>query len=292
LWREALGKLDVGAFIDAGQYFRFYNFFGLGNNTAKDDGRYDDNFYKARYGGLITFVFLQQSFFQRSHIRLGPAFETLHTDFSTATFLGEAGTGQFNTSPQHLAGLRAEFNLDLRDKPVFTQRGIRLLARHYSYQRLNQGRDGFGLTEGFLDYYGTARLLLPITLGLRLGGARNYGHDLPFYKYTSLGMQHNLRGYVINRFSGDASAFLNTELRFHLGQFNNSFLPFRYGLLAFYDQGRVWYRHRSPGGWHEGYGGGVYVAPIAERFAFSALLQQSPEESLLIQVGAGFRFDQ
>jgi hypothetical protein len=292
LWRQVIGQLDVGAFIDAGQYFRYYNFFGLGNNTAKDEGRYNDNYYKARYGGLIVQPFVQKVFFQRSHFRLGPTFETLNTDFNDNTFLGEAPGEVFNTATQQLAGLRAEFNLDLRDKPVFTQRGIRLLARHHTYKRLENGGDAFGLTEGFLDYYGSARLLLPITLGLRVGGARNYGRDLPFFKYTALGMQQNLRGYVINRFSGDASAYLNSELRFHIGQVNNAFLPFRYGLLAFYDRGRVWYQHQSPGGWHEGYGGGFYLAPIAERFTLSALLQQSQEESLLIQVGAGFRFDQ
>lgn len=292
LWRQALGKLDVGTFVDAGQYFRFYNFFGLGNNTVKNDTRYNDNYYKARYGGLILQVFLQRAFFKRSYIRLGPAFETLQTDFANDTFLGEAAAAPYNTATQQLAGLLAEFNLDLRDKPVFTQRGLRVFARHNSYKRLKNGQDAFGLSEGFLDYYGSARLLLPLTLGIRVGGARNYGHDLPFYKYTALGMQQNLRGFVINRFSGDASAYLNTELRFHIGQVNNAFLPFRYGLLGFYDRAKVWYRGEAPGGWHEGYGGGFYLAPIAERFALSALLQHSREESVLIQVGAGFRFDQ
>ncbi len=104
-------------------------------------------------------------------------------------------------------------------------------------------------------------------------------------------MNQNLRGYVINRFSGDATAYFNTELRFHIGQLNNSFLPFRYGLLTFYDQGKVWYKGDDTGGWHSGYGGGFYVAPVAERFTFSFLIQQSKEESLLFQVGAGFRFD-
>lgn len=291
LWRQALGPLDVGALVDVGQYFRFYNFFGLGNNTVKDDARYDNDYYQARYSGVISQIFLQQVFFQKSRIRLGPTFESLQTDFDNTTFLGESQAGQFNTARQQLAGLAAELSLDLRDKPVFTQRGVRLLARHSSYRRLNSSQRAFGLSEGFLDYYGSLRLLVPVTLALRLGGARNYGRELPFFKYTALGLQQYLRGYVINRFSGDASAYFNTELRIHIGQVSNPFLPFRYGLLAFYDQGRVWYRGSSPGGWHEGYGGGFYISPLAERFTFSTLLQHSPEERLLIQIGAGFRFD-
>ncbi|MGV3503820.1 MAG: hypothetical protein ACO1O1_08930 [Adhaeribacter sp.] len=292
LWRQAVGRLDVGAYLDAGQYFRFYHFFGLGNQTVKDDARFDAGYYRARYGGVITQVFLQKAFFQKSYFRLGPGYETFHTDFKAQSLLGEAAENQFSTGSQQLASLAAELNLDLRDKEVFTQRGLRLLARHTSYKRLDSGGKGFGLTEGFLDYYGSARLGLPLTLGLRLGGSRNYGSDLPFFKYTTLGLQQNLRGYVITRFAGDARAYLNSELRLHIGQVNNSFLPFRYGLLGFYDQGRVWYRGASPGGWHSGYGGGFYLSPLAERFTFSVLLQQSKEENLLFQLGAGFRFDQ
>lgn len=225
-------------------------------------------------------------------MQLGPLFETFMTNFNQNSFLAEPTQKVYNTAPQQLAGLGAEFNLDLRDRAVFTQRGLRFFARHNSYKRLKNDNDFIGLTEGFADYYGTARILVPVTLGVRLGGAKNYGSNLPFFKYATLGLLQNLRGYVINRFSGSASAYINTELRFHVGQVNNSFLPFRYGLITFFDRGQVWYQGQATGGWHDGYGGGFYIAPFAERFAFSALLQHSREEAVLFQVGAGFRFDQ
>jgi len=292
LWRQVFGQFDIGTYIDAGQYFRYYNFFGLGNNTGKNEALYDANYYKARFGGLMSQVFVQRQFFRQSYIRLGPLFETFTTNYNQNTFLGEPTSKDYNTTPQLLVGAGAEFNLDLRDKPIFTQRGLRFFARHKSYQRLRKNNDYIGLTEGFADYYGTARIFIPITLGVRVGGAKNYGKDLPFFKYATLGMLQNLRGYVINRFSGDASAYINTELRFHVGQVNSSFLPFRYGLITFFDRGKVWYQGQDNGGWHDGYGGGVYIAPFAERFAFSALLQHSREEKVLFQIGAGFRFDQ
>ncbi len=78
----------------------------------------------------------------------------------------------------------------------------------------------------------------------------------------------------------------------HVGEVESAFLPFRYGLIAFFDRGRVWYQGNSAGGWHDGYGGGFYIAPVAERFAFSMILQHSREEALLFNFGAGFRFDQ
>jgi len=105
-----------------------------------------------------------------------------------------------------------------------------------------------------------------------------------------LGQTENLRGYYRNRFSGDASLYYNTELRFALGQVKNGFLPFYYGVFGFYDQGRVYYQEASTGGWHAGYGAGFYLAPVVETLALSVSYQKSVESSL-IQFGLGFRID-
>ncbi|GEO02777.1 hypothetical protein AAE02nite_04410 [Adhaeribacter aerolatus] len=290
-WRQALGNWDAGTFVDIGRNFPFYNFFGLGNNTFKNENLYDDNYYVARFSGLVSHVYLQRQFFRRSYFRIGPRYETFSSRITPGSFIEENTGPQGDLADQQLAGASAIFNLDLRDKPIFTQKGLRLYASHQSFRRLQDSKDYFGISQGFLDYYATARLGLPITLALRLGGAKNYGENLPFYKYTTLGLLQNLRGFVQNRFSGDASAYLNSELRFHIGQVNNSFLPFRYGLLTFYDQGKVWYQGEAAGGWHRGYGGGFYIAPFTERFTFSTLIQHSREENILFQFGAGFRFD-
>ena len=294
LWRYVLGRWDLGAYLDLGGYFRTYDFFGLGNNTRKNEELFDDKFYKARYGGVMSAVFLQRQFFQKSYFRIGPLFETLTTNFRDNSFLDQPNGGLLgvNTGKQQLIGFNTDFLLDLRDKLIFTQRGIRLFVRHNTYKPIKNKEKAYGLTEGFIDYYGTGRVVLPVTLALRLGGARNYGDNLPYYKYTTLGLRPNLRGYVINRFAGDASLYINSEVRFHLGEVESAFLPFRYGGIAFFDRGRVWYQGKSEGNWHDGYGGGFYIAPVAERFAFSLLLQHSREETLLFSFGAGFRFDQ
>lgn len=290
-WRQAVGTWDAGTFVDIGHNFPFYNFFGLGNQTAKNENLYDANYYVARFSGIISHIYLQKQFFGRSYFRFGPRYETFASRIKAGSFIGESMGQQGDLADQELAGASAAFNLDLRDKPVFTQKGLRLYASHYTYRRLQNAQDYFGITQGSLDYYATARLGLPITLAVRVGGAKNYGENLPFYKYTTLGQLQNLRGFVQNRFSGSASAYLNSELRFHIGQVNSSFLPFRYGLISFYDQGKVWYQGESVGSWHRGYGGGFYIAPFAERFTFSTLLQHSREEKYLLQFGAGFQFD-
>ncbi|MBJ6109822.1 hypothetical protein JAO73_12420 [Hymenobacter sp. BT523] len=296
--RYAIGKIDAGATASYGNYFPFYNFFGLGNNTAFSQDLYDNNFYRARYRGVTLNGFLERVFLQRSVLRVGPTFEYYVTDFAANSYLGvlnqTPGSSDIrpNSSTQRLLGVNAVFDLDLRDRQSFARRGVRLRAQHDTYRQLSGNETTFGLTQGFAEYYGTAIIGIPVTLVVKGGGAKNYGPDadIPFYKFASLGLREGLRGYYRNRFSGDASLYYNTELRLALGQVKNGFLPFYYGVFGFYDQGKVYYQGASPGGLHTGYGGGVYIAPVVETLAFAISYQISEEVSLL-QFGLGFRID-
>ncbi|MBC6991957.1 hypothetical protein [Hymenobacter sp. BT491] len=298
--RYAIGKWDIGARTEYGNFFQYYNFFGIGNNTQKDQDLYDDKFYKARYKGFTLAAFTERTFFNRSLFRFGPTYEQYTTNYSTQSYLGQlqqqppqSDVVQPNTGFQRLIGLNALFDLDLRDRQLFARRGARLRLQHDTYHQLNRGKTNFGLTQGFAEYYGTARLVIPVTAVVKVGGAKNYGNrdEIPFYKYTSLGLREGLRGYYRNRFTGDASAYINTEVRLALGRAQTAFLPFSYGIFGFYDRGRVYFRGNSPGGWHEGYGAGFFLAPVSDQYALSVSYQKSKENGL-IQFGLGFRIDQ
>ena len=297
--RHAIGKTDLGAEASYGSSFPFYNFFGIGNNTSLSQDLYDDNYYRARYKGIYIKAFAERTFFQRSYFRLGPSYEYYTSSYDDNGLLGQelrrtlpGEVGRPNADFQRLAAVSAELDLDLRNRRVFAQRGVRLFARHDTYRQLTGTEEFFGFTYASAEYLGTARLGIPITLALKGGGGSTYGNSdhIPFYKLASLGLAENLRGYYRNRFTGDASVYVNSELRFALGQSRNHFLPFYYGLFGFYDQGRVYYQRASPGGWHAGYGGGFYLAPVVETLAFSISYQLS-EENSLVQFGLGFRID-
>jgi len=173
--RYAIGRVDVGAAASYGNFFPFYNFFGLGNNTALNQDQYDTNFYRARYRGVTLAGFLERVLLQRSVLRVGPTFEYYVTDFAPESYLGvlnqAPGTGDIrpNTSTQRLLGLNAVFDLDLRDRQSFARRGVRLRAQHDTYRQFTGTASTFGLTQGFAEYYGTARLGIPITLVLKGG---------------------------------------------------------------------------------------------------------------------------
>lgn len=306
-YRHIFGEWDFAGLGEYGNFYPFYNFFGLGNDTKKNNDLYNARFYRARYAGPRAEANLERVLLRsKSRLRLGALYEDFAPDFSSRSVLGERGADSIpaaaravNTASQRLLGARAELDLDFRDRSFFARRGMRFYARHTSYQQMHladgASRDRFHISEGFAEYYGTARLGLPVTLVLKGGGATVYGAPndrIPFYKFPQLGQAQNLRGYVRNRFTGDAVAYLDTELRLALGQVQSSVIPFSYGVLGFYDVGRVWAGGKSPGGLKAGYGGGLYVSPFVDRFAISVIVGASDEESGLIQFGAGFRIDQ
>jgi hypothetical protein len=306
-YRHVFGEWDFAGLAEYGDYYPFYNFFGLGNDTKKDEGLYNDKFYRARFSGPRAEAALERMLLRsKSRFRATALYEDFQSNVPGGSVLSGEPTNPIptpvravSTADQRLVGGRAELDLDFRDRSFFARRGVRFFARHTTYQQLRVGdggtREMFHVSEGFAEYYGTARIGVPVTLVVKGGGAKVYGapnERIPFYKFPQLGQVQNLRGYVRNRFTGDAVAYLNTELRFALGQVQSTVIPFSYGVVGFYDMGKAYVDNRAPGGMKAGYGGGFYISPFIDRFALSVLYGQSDEETGLIQFAAGFRIDQ
>jgi len=290
-WKEVMGCWDVGIFADYGRNYPYYNFFGLGNQTIKDPDLFDEDYYRVDVRGLMSGIYTETEIFKQGLVRVGLLFENLGATALTDSILGEEGERITGAERVTLGGINASFYLDFRDRQIFATRGIEFLAENTSYATLDGASGNFGLAGTYLKYFGTFRVLIPVTLAVKLGGSKNYGNGIPFYKYTFLGQFSNLKGYKRNRFTGDASAYLNSEIRLHLGKVRNLFLPFETGLIGFYDVGKVWFEGVAEGKWHAGYGGGFYISPITRDYLFTVLFEFSPEEKLLFRFGFGFMLD-
>jgi len=290
-WSELLGTWDAGIDADYGHYYPYYNYFGLGNQSNKDQELFDDDYYRVNLKGLVASVFAENEFFNNGIFKLALLFENLDARAQTDSIFYEVDQRITGADRLNLGGISARFYLDFRDREVFSTRGLQFLAENSTYMTLDGTSGNFGLVESYLKYFGTAKIIIPVTLVLKVGGSKNYGEQIPFYKYTYLGQFTNLRGYKRNRFTGDASAYLNGELRFHLGKVRNLILPFETGLIGFYDMGRVWYGGSSEGSLHAGYGGGFYFSPLSRDYLFTVMFESSAEEKLLFRFGFGFMLD-
>ncbi len=290
-WKEVIGKWGAGIDIDYGHYYPYYNFFGLGNNSVKDPALFSAGYYKINVKGLMTSLYTEREFVKNTKFKLGLLFENLNSASASDTLLLNQGNKIPGSEMIRLGGINTSLSLDFRDRRVFATRGLQFLAENTSYLTLSGASGNFGMTNSYLKYYLTKDLLLPVTVVVKVGGSKNYGHHIPFYKYTFLGQYNNLRGFRRNRFTGDASAYLNSELRLNLGKVENTFIPFEIGITGLYDQGKVWYEGKSEGKWHKGYGMGLYISPLSRDYLLNVQFESSSEENLLIRFGIGFYLD-
>lgn len=133
-----------------------------------------------------------------------------------------------------------------------------------------------------------AALSLPhsTTVVFRAGGRRVFG-DLPFHEAAYLGGRRSLRGFQKQRFAGDAALYASTVMHLPGRLLAIGARRVFVGPLAVADMGRVSYEGSSPGGWHLGAGGGMWLREAGSRRYASVTLVRGGA-GLRAYVGVGF----
>jgi hypothetical protein len=93
-------------------------------------------------------------------------------------------------------------------------------------------------------------------------------------------------GFHHNRFAGDASLYSGALARLTAGAAPLA-LPAIWGVFGNFDLGRVYVDGDSPGGWHTGGGGGLWLGFLDRRNTASLGIATSTEGTL-IQAGLVF----
>ncbi|WP_162944470.1 BamA/TamA family outer membrane protein [Flavisolibacter nicotianae] len=271
------------------------NFFGIGNNTVFDKtlpGGYQ--YYRARYSFSNVSVLLRRHLQSWMRINYGPTFQYFHIrqKENAGKFLGNgqlAGVDMDGLYDRKLyAGAEARVDINSRNNPNLPTRGLVLDAGIKQLFGLTPGSNPLTQAHFDLSILASFKENPTAVYGFRLGWARNYGaFEIPQAQYLS--GPDNLRGFRRNRFAGRSMLFQNTELRLRLADFNTYLFPGSLGLLFFNDIGRVYADNDKSGRWHDGYGGGIWLAPI-RRWVITVSVAHSNEEKLLPYVSLGFRF--
>ncbi|MDX8341496.1 BamA/TamA family outer membrane protein [Draconibacterium sp. IB214405] len=300
--------LDAIFGIDASTENYTTNFYGFGNNSTYTNSGFDYKYFKVRQRRIVTQLAVQKRFGESVWARYEE--EDEHKD---------------HPINEHKIGLLAQWKLtDTKDEENkfitdFANNGLTpdnlgqihyaVLGAYYEYQNLDKDfrpTRGFvanasanhyvnvqGKEPDFTKFQGSAATLLsfnkyPRTVfAFRVGGEKIFG-DYYFHDAAILDGKTNLRGYRKTRFYGDASAYLNSELRFKLIDFKNYLLTGELGIVAFDDIGRVWFDGEDSSKWHNGYGAGIWVSPFKMAIV-TATLNKSREETL-VQFNFSFLF--
>lgn len=284
-WHHVLHKWDV---LAEGNIERpsFYNFFfGLGNDSTKDDDEFRDGFNQIRLRRVDFSSTLRRKFRRQSEFTLQLGYENNETVETENTILDQETTF-YGTGDLSWFYLRPKLTIDLRDHPVFPSKGMRFIAGQEWAKGVET--DYFGISKVAGEFFLSTRRF-PITFAARAGWAENQG-KVPFYKLPGIGQQEGLRGFRRNRFTGDGYFYYNTELRSPVALWRNAFLPVVVGIRAFYDSGYVTTDGAPKPDFKQAYGGGIYLIPLSRSYTLSVLFGFSDEESGIIDLNLGTNF--
>lgn len=281
--RNVIGRTGFGlnAEVLAPEY-RF-NFFGYGNSTTfpPNDGQFqyrmdlvDIRPYALRTVGGIH------------HFQLGGHWFSASQGQLSALLPDHA---ELDEQPDvDYVGAYFTYTLLNVDKVTEPRRGVRLELTAETLNEIHDRADVQGIKADLRTY-------VPLEIGRYRGVvATRFAFerrldDIDPLTAATLGGKEAMRGFRRDRFSGNTAAYGNFEVRSDLFSSRNKVLPFRLGLIALADVGRVWVDDavNSPL-WHHAFGGGLFISPLN-----MVVLQGTyavSDDDALVDVRLGFFF--
>ncbi len=259
------------------------NFYGVGNATPLDKDLEKNNFYRVASRQYFIQPVFDLKISEIASLQFGSSFKHFEVRQKANRFLTNARFDSLGDD-RSVVGAGVGFKVAFADAPVATRDGFLLNLSAWNFL------DPFTTAVPFQRYSGDVRGYVSVgrtTLALRVFGEKLSGY-YPFYEAAFLGGGANLRGYNLNRFSGDGSIGGSADVRFDLFRLK-ILVPTQVGVFVFGDAGRVYVAGNSPGGWHADAGGGISLAPISRELTLSLSIANSPE-GLFLNGGFGFSF--
>lgn len=290
---KAIGNADILIRSDFRAPVNVTNYFGLGNETKIDLENHKLSYYRARYNIINASAYLSYQLQSWMRVNVGPSFQyfRLDTNQNINRFVTSTSSGLDHSNiytPHHYVGGDARIAINSRNNNIIPTRGLaldagirQLFGIDANTSRLTQVNIDMRI---FMSLFELERLVL----ATRWGWAKNYG-KFEFPQAMYLGGTDNLRGYRKQRFAGRSILYNNTELRIRIANFNTYLFGGVFGVQVFNDVGRVFLDGEKSNKWHDGYGAGIWIAPI-KRFVVTASIAHSEEEKALPRVTFGFQF--
>jgi hypothetical protein len=269
----------IAGYASTGEFGRYY---GLGNDTpeGEDDAR------RARWSTLRAELGLGLDAADDVELFGIASVEGRESDDELDDLIAVErpyGSGAFNQ-----IALGGGVVIDRRDDAMHPRHGFMVRASGSWVPEALDVESAYATARGEARAYWSSdeETALRPSLALRAGGERAWGR-VPWFASAFLGGPANLRGFVGQRFAGDASAWGSAEVRLFLTEFLFG-LPGDLGVLGLADAGRVWLDGDSPGDLHTAVGGGVW-ADFVEQYTVALTLAFS-DEGTTVHFGLGLPF--
>lgn len=292
-FNQMINKYDI---IASGELYNSVvsNFFGLGNETKKDDSRTFD-FYHVRYNYLSGDLLLRKRFHNLIELTFGPSYYHYWNHYSDnkGNILAQPsliGLDSANIySDKSYAGGKLAIVIHNINSDLLPTRGVYWNTEFSSLFGINKNSRQISKISSDMTVYSSLNDPAKVVSVLRFGFGHILNENYEFFQAFDLGDNNYLRGFRKNRFSGKSIAYQSTELRFKLFESKSYIVPGAVGLLAFNDVGKVWVKSETSRKWHDSYGGGFYYSPY--NFAIVSATLAFSDEGSLFNFSIGTKFN-
>lgn len=250
-------------------------YFGYGNETY-----YNEEMIENDYNQLTQKLFriepsVNFSLFKNTNYSVGFSFQYFNTTLQTDSLLKDFPYGNYGLGEYWLFNINSKLEFDTRDNIYHTHIGYYLKMGADFFPGIFDADKSFLKGRFDLRMYYTLETFTDITLALRTSGEKVWG-KYPFIYSSFLGGENNLRGYNRERFSGESSLFLQTEIRTLIAKVK-LILPSNFGLNFFYDTGRVFSKLESEK-IHNSYGFSIWLSYLNRLITLSFTTAFSVDE--------------
>jgi surface antigen Omp85-like protein len=260
-------------------------FHGIGNDTEGSGRR---RRFNVPFNQFFINPTLEYEVGDHLELRAGPWVKGSSSDADDSEFFRTVSDTLYGAGRFGQVGVNARIRWDTRDRLRAPSQGVYLNLEGRAAPSAWSVRDAYTVVSAEARTYLSwdAEPFRPI-LALRVGGETSSGR-LPFQEAAYVGGRSKLRGWSSDRFAGDASLYGGVELRTRLTGFT-LMVPGDMGVFGLVDGARVYSAGESPGGWHMGYGGGLWFSFLDPDKTLTFTLAGG-EERAVFYLGLGFAY--
>ncbi|MDB5223106.1 MAG: hypothetical protein JWN83_1773 [Chitinophagaceae bacterium] len=282
IFNQLIGKWNVGLLANY-DFVRDLYYAGTGNNSVKYIA--NKKFYKLRSREFNSGISFIRPIDSSSAITISGFYKTIKVLKDSGKFVAviQAPLDPSVFDQHNFSGAIVEYAYEKINDKVLPTRGIHF-SSSISYTNDLKDKNSYTRFTGIAGFY--LPLLKSVTLAVKTGAATVIGQP-GFYELNKIGGGNTLRGYLKYRFYGKTSFYNQNELQWNM-DIKSWLMNGKIGLLAFFDNGRVWQPGEVSDIWHTGYGFGITLAPF-NKYSITASYGMSKESNLAyLRVGKLF----
>ncbi len=265
---------DTRIFFDGARFDRFY---GFGNETLAPG---DDDLFEAETEEVGVESALVREWPGGISLSASASYRHWSAQAGQETLVDQLRPYGYGDFQQLSVGTRV--SLDRRDAVFRPRRGFQLEAAAIWTPQALDAESSYTRVSGVLHGYLPLPVPLNPVLAMRVRGEQIFG-NYPYLAAASIGGSSSLRGLRNQRYTGDASLTVSSEIRAEIGEFLVLF-PGELGVLGLVDHGRVFVDGETSDRWHRSIGGGIWIS-LVDAYSASLVVARGPEET-----GLYFRF--